>query len=224
MSKRVNPSAPCNYQGKKVLLVEGNTDCHVVLALCIAHQVENNLFGLYDCGNDDQALKRLNALIETSTEQPDIIGLMLDADQNDARNRWERIKTKLQGRPYDFPLEPVSSGTIIIPTEPGYPRLGFWLMPNNRDLGMLEDFVQEMIPAPCLEVVERCLAIAREANCATYKRLHHAKAIVHTYLAWQDVPGHPIGQSITAKVLIPETVIARNFTSWLSNLFKADVN
>ncbi len=64
MSKRVNSLSPCHYEGKKVLLVEGNTDCHVVMALCKEHQVENNLFGLYDCGSDTQALRRLNALID----------------------------------------------------------------------------------------------------------------------------------------------------------------
>lgn len=224
MSKRANPVAPCNHKGKKVLLVEGSTDCHVVLALCIAHQVEDELFGLYDCGNDDLALKRLNALFDASVEKPDIIGLMLDADQPNAQRRWESIKGKLHGRPYDFPTEPVPSGTIIDPSEPGNPRLGFWLMPNNQEAGMLEDFVTEMMPVNAVNVIQHCLEIARNENCTTYKKGHQAKAIVHTYLAWQDEPGHPIGLSITTGALVPETITARNFTNWLGLLFGANTS
>jgi len=63
------------------------------------------------------------------------------------------------------------------------------------------------------------LAFAREGGAASYKTVHQAKAVVHTYLAWQDEPGHPIGQSITAKVLQPTTPTAHYFTDWLGSLF-----
>lgn len=220
MSKHGNTSSPCFHTGKKVLLVEGNTDCHVVMAICGAHNVENNLFGLYDCGSDEQAIRRLNALIAApESEQPLTIGLMLDADQQGAEGRWQRITRKLQGKPYAFPPSPVPNGTIIDASEPGYPRLGFWLMPNNQTTGMLEDFIKEMIPAAHVDLIERCLLIARDEGCATYKPVHQAKAVVHTYLAWQDEPGHPIGQSITARVLKPQTPTAHQFTGWLAALF-----
>lgn len=220
MSKRGNSSSPCFHTGKKVLLVEGNTDCHVVMALCGAHNIENNLFGLYDCGSDDLAIRRLNALIDApEAEQPQIIGLMLDADQQGALGRWQRITQKLQGKPYSLPPTPVVNGTIIESSETGYPKLGFWFMPNNQTTGMLEDFINEMIPATHTEFIEQCLTTARAEGYATYKEVHRAKAIVHTYLAWQDEPGHPIGQSITARVLQPQTSTAYLFTGWLASLF-----
>ncbi|RZK23646.1 MAG: hypothetical protein EOO63_17600 [Hymenobacter sp.] len=223
MSKRAN-SSPCHHEGKKVLLVEGNTDCHVVMALCQVHQVENNLFGLYDCGSDDLALRRLNALINApATDRPAIIGLLLDADQQGPESRWRSIRQKLLDKPYELPDVPVASGTVLDASEPDYPRLGFWLMPNNQTTGMLEDFVNEMLPAPCVELIEQCLLLARESGAATYKPAHQAKAIVHTYLAWQDEPGHPIGLSITAKVLQPTTATAYRFTEWLGALFSNSI-
>ena len=222
MSKRANSSSPCQHEGRKVLLVEGNTDCHVVMALCKEHQVENNLFGLYDCGSDTQALRRLNALVDAPTsDRPFIIGLLLDADQQGPASRWQSIKQKLRDKPYQLPDEPVPNGTILNASESDYPRLGFWLMPNNQTVGMLEDFISEMIPAQHVILVEQCLAFARESGAASYKTVHQAKAVVHTYLAWQDEPGHPIGQSITAKVLQPTTPTAYYFTNWLGSLFSS---
>jgi len=33
---------------------------------------------------------------------------------------------------------------------------------------------------------------------------HKSKAVIHTYLAWQNEPGMPLGQAITARALNPE--------------------
>nr|WP_254435729.1 DUF3226 domain-containing protein [Dolichospermum sp. UHCC 0260] len=46
-----------------------------------------------------------------------------------------------------------------------------------------------------------------------------SKAIIHTYLAWQDEPGYPMGQAITKQSLRPHTDIAIKFTDWLTRLF-----
>lgn len=216
------PANLCKDTGPKVLLVEGNTDCHVVMALCGAHQVADGLFGLYDCGSDTQAIRRLNALLAApATERPHIIGLLLDADQQGPASRWQSLRQKLQDKPYHLPAAPVPHGTVLEPTDPDYPRLGFWLMPDNQQVGMLEDFVGEMIPAAHVAVIQHCLAIAQESGATTYKPTQQAKAIVHTYLAWQDEPGHPIGQSITARVLQPTTPTAYQFTEWLGVLFSS---
>ena len=41
----------CKQDTDKVLLVEGSNDCHVVMALCTAHDVLET-FGIYECGSD----------------------------------------------------------------------------------------------------------------------------------------------------------------------------
>lgn len=203
---------------KNTLLVEGNADKRVIEALCAAHQVATNLFIIGEpCGSDNQVLQKLNALIPASN-RPACIGLVLDTDQNGVASRWQSIRSKLGEHPYQLPEMPDEYGTVIESSDYLYPRLGFWLMPNNRDLGMLENFVQEMIPSACVENIERILPQAG-TECATYRPLHRTKALVHTYLAWQDEPGRPMGQAITAQVLRPETPTAYQFTEWLSRLF-----
>jgi len=201
-----------------ILLVEGTNDYHVIGALCRVHGPSIELFKTEDCKGDGKALKRLNGLVAGS-EKPLVIGLMLDADRPDVAGRWQSIQHKLREQPYQLPAQPVTTGTIISSTEMGYPRLGFWLMPNNQDAGMLEDFIKEMIPPNCVSIVEQSLEQAQLNACFTYKAVHQAKAIVHTYLAWQDEPGQPIGQAITAQALQPNTDTAIQFSAWLNNLF-----
>jgi hypothetical protein len=53
------------------------------------------------------------------------------------------------------------------------------------------------------------------------KEVHYSKALIHTYLAWQDEPGKTLGQSITSHVL-QETEIAQAFVKWLMLLFEAE--
>ena len=52
----------CKSEAERVLLVEGKDDCHVILALAQYYRLPEN-FGIYECGNDANVLKRLNALI-----------------------------------------------------------------------------------------------------------------------------------------------------------------
>lgn len=206
----------CKHEGDAVLLVEGQNDCHVTLALCKSYQLTEN-FGIYECGSDSKALRRLNALIASSIP-PKVIGLMIDADRPNLAGRWSSIQSKLSNYDYTFPQFPIPDGTII-DSKNGLPRLGFWLMPNNRIDGMLEDFCCEMIDEQASATVEQCLQIAEASGHASFKMIHRSKAFVHTYLAWQDEPGKPLGQAITAQALRDNTTTAKTFIEWLTILF-----
>lgn len=205
----------CEHEGKHVLLVEGLDDCHVIMALCKAHNVPQH-FGLYDCGNDDRVLKRANALV-VQPQAPQIIGIVLDAD-NGTDRRWQSIKDKLKDYDYRFPETLPAEGTII-KTINGLPRLGVWLMPNNQVQGMLEDLCLDMVDVHTRGVVAQAVQDAQDAGVCTFKQVHFSKAVVHTYLAWQDEPGFPLGLSITRTALKPSTQTATLFTDWLKRLF-----
>ena len=206
---------PCKNESNSILLVEGIDDCHVIMSLCAAHNVPET-FGLYECGGDDQLLRRLNALI-IQPEAPKIIGIVLDADTG-VDDRWTSVRAKLRHYDYRFPEVPEIYGTIIEAEAP-LPKLGVWLMPNNQGAGMLEDFCIEMIEATAREAAETCVHGAQGKGVSTFLPTHFSKAVVHTYLAWQDEPGRPLGQAITTQALRPHTETARAFTDWLTLLF-----
>ena len=208
--------SPCKHEGSAVLLVEGANDCHVVLALCNKFAVPET-FGVYDCGCDSKALQRLNALISSSVP-PQAIGLVLDADDTGVDGRWRQICGKLSHYDYVLPGTPAPDGTVLGPVNE-LPRLGFWLMPNNCDSGMLEDFCLEMIEFVAVAATRECVELARSKGITTFREEHYSKAVVHTYLALQDEPGRPLGQSITAETLRVDTPTARVFVAWLNRLF-----
>lgn len=202
----------------KVLLVEGNDDLHAVKALCKFHHVPEN-FGVVDCNGKSGVLKQLNALI-VSADLPQVIGVMLDADQSSSA-RWQSIQNKLQNNNHQYPLPvvPYEDGTIIDSIE-DKPKLGFWLMPNNKDAGILEDFCTELAEPKSLDFARKCVKEASQMQVTTFKKIDHSKAVIHTYLAWQDEPGYPFGKAITAHSLKPNTEIALKFTNWLTQLFR----
>jgi len=218
MANNTKKKEICREDTDKILLVEGVNDCHVVMALCKANQVFKG-FGIYECGSDDKVLQRLNALI-TGSEPPKIIGIMLDVDsyEHTLASRWQGIKYKLREHNYDFPVHPNVNGTIVESIE-DKPKLGFWFMPNNQDCGMLEDFCAELAEPLSLAFARKCVEQARSQKLTTFKDVHFSKAVIHTYLAWQDEPGYPLGQAIGRQSLRSDNDIATKFTNWLTDLF-----
>ena len=76
-----------------------------------------------------------------------------------------------------------------------------------------------MVAGKAVKAAEDCVDKAGAKGVTTYKKNHRSKAVIYTYLAWQDEPGRPLGQSVTAKVLQPETELAKKFVNWLRELF-----
>lgn len=73
-----------------------------------------------------------------------------------------------------------------------------------------------------------CVDAARQQNFASFKKVHHSKAVIHTYLAWQDEPGNPLGQAITIafqkkllKIIRFQKVIALNFCNCYLKVLKS---
>jgi hypothetical protein len=142
---------------------------------------------------------------------------MLDADKS-LESRWESVQGKLKNYPYAFPSRPNTYGTVVEEIS-DKPKLGFWFMPNNQNPGMLEDFCAELAEPAALAFARECVGQASEREVATFKEVHRSKAVIHTYLAWQDEPGCPLGTAIASQALSPGSDIAVSFTQWLTTLF-----
>ncbi len=216
MAKKKNPCQCKN--GERVLLVEGKNDCHVIMNLCQAHDVPET-FCIHDWGSDDGVLKRLGALILEAKSEA--IGIVLDADipenKPDIKIRWQQVVDKLKKYGYTLPAQPDKKGTIH-PNFGKYPRVGIWLMPNNQETGMLEDFLKQLALPETLATAQSCVKCARRRKVTQFKEAYLSKAEIYTYLAWQDEPGKPFGIAITAHTLHPHTEIAYIFTDWLNRL------
>ena len=201
------------------LLVEGNSDKQVIDALCKQHQISNLFtFTFPSEGGIENLITTLPRKLKE--ENLETLGIVVDADL-DITARWQAVTNKLRDFGYqNIPKVPPETGWIYI--QPELPKIGVWVMPNNKLPGMLEDFVTYLIPAED-KLRDKAIAILddielEKLNC--YSIIHRQKAFIHTWLVWQSKPGMPMGQAITAKALSNESAIANIFVSWLNNLFQ----
>jgi hypothetical protein len=211
------------------LLVEGSDDLHVIRALRGRYKISEELFSVKipsdlasfqkenkDEGGKELLLKNLPRKLKESNLET--LGVILDADE-DLQASWESVRDKLIGFGYqNIPKYPLPEGWIY--SQPEFPKIGVWLMPNNQLPGMLEDFVQSLIPENDLlfPKAEQIIQEIETENLHKYKLSYRAKALIYTWLAWQKKPGKPMGQSITARVLQADTAIAAKFVIWLNQL------
>ncbi|MCY7352967.1 MAG: hypothetical protein LH606_20300 [Cytophagaceae bacterium] len=200
------------------LLVEGNDDQHVVWAIC-EKLVILETFDVVDCNSDSQAIGQLTSRIKLRNAS--VLGVVLDAD-TDLAKRWTQIQNKLQPFGYPVPETPDLDGTLIPSPGSGYPQVGIWLMPDNQSTGMLEDFAQQLIPESdqLLPIVQQIIAeLDTEPRKAKFKAVHKTKALIHTWLAWQEHPGTPMGQALTSSYLSTNHELCTRFVTWLNALF-----
>lgn len=217
MPKARKPPKPKPQQ----LLVEGINDRHVIWALCEQYQVPETFSVEIPMAEEGQGIDILLADLPFKLRENNLrtLGIVVDADR-DLLARWQSVRYRLSASGYqNIPEAPPPEGWVDAP--PDLPKVGVWLMPNNQLPGMLEDFVAHLIPPDdvLLPKAEGILQEIEQAGINCYSIVHHPKVLIHTWLAWQQTPGMPMGQAITARVLSHESEIAIAFVEWLNHLF-----
>ncbi len=205
--------------GWKILLVEGTDDEHVLKHICgnrgVAHLDE-----VKPHGSVDTLLESIPVRLKAS-EDGDIVGVVIDADTN-VDVRWHSLRDRLIDVGYqDVPADPAPDGTILDPPAGTLlPRVGIWIMPDNRTSGILEDFLRFLVPQEghLFKHVQSSVATIPEGE-RRFSAVTEPKAIIHTWLAWQKEPGKPLGTAITARFLDPNVAQVDVLVSWLNRLF-----
>jgi hypothetical protein len=205
--------------GRKILLVEGEDDKHVMMHICGTRGLPH-LDEIRSHNGIDHLLESFPVVIKAS-EDGDIIGIVLDAD-TELASRWQSLRDRFTRAGYDsVPMVPSMDGTIIEqPTDTLLPRMGIWIMPDNRSKGILEDFLKFLVPenSKLLDHVESSVKGIPDDE-RRFGPAAEPKATIHTWLAWQEKPGKPLGTAITAKYLDPSVPQVDVLVSWLSRLF-----
>lgn len=208
----VRGDEPQNY-----LLVEGNDDEHVLYSLLTYYQVPER-FKIRNKQGVDKLLETLD--VELKRSGLERLGIMVDADR-DLLARWQSLRSILGASGYHVPLTPDLNGTIIKQID--QPTVGIWVMPDNTLPGMLEDFASFLIPAddglwPLAEsVVQQVITTKR-----LFPESHLMKARIHSWLAWQEEPGTPLGLAITRRYLDADASHARQLIAWIRQLFELE--
>lgn len=198
----------------KILLVEGNDDLHVVLALLRKFNIPET-FQIVDCKGIDSLLKSLPVRLKASGVEK--IALIVDADQN-ISGRWIELGAVLKPLVADFPDIPAQAGTFLKTNT--NQEIMIWIMPNNEISGMPEDFINFLISEndSLKPYVDQSLTEIETAGLNNYPLNQHSKALIHTWLAWQEDPGTPLGLSITKRYLTTDEATCIRFVEWLTKI------
>ncbi len=203
------------------LVVEGKNDRHVIWALCEQHQLPETFSVEVPFAEDGQGIEVLLAELPIRLKQENLrtLGIVIDADR-DLSARWQAVRQRFNENGYHaIPESPLPEGWVYAP--PNLPKVGVWLMPDNQLPGMLENFVARLIAEddPLLHTATSVLRDIEKVELNRYALVQHPKALIHTWLAWQQTPGMPMGQAITARVLDSNSLLAIAFVEWLKRLF-----
>lgn len=210
----------------KILMVEAINDKFVIEKLLKRRKIEFDNFDITDYHNVEKLLHILPETIQLRA-YGEVIGVIVDADE-DMAGRWQVLQGILKRAGYaNIPQEPDRKGILL--KDEGYelPQIGIWLMPNNQINGRIEDFIRFLVPSndDLLPIAEKTVdnLITRKKN--RFSIPHRSKAVIHTWLAWQEKPGTQLGSAITYRVAKTQDHIlddrnASDFVEWLKKLFR----
>ncbi len=198
---------------EQILLVEGKNDEHIFGQIVNKHDIEKT----FEVENKEGDNLYISLPIYLKTDYQ-TIGIVVDADEN-INSKWDKLKNIFIKNGYEIPAKPQKNGAIIEHTK--LPKIGIWIMPDNNEKGMLEDFVAELIPNDdiLINYVDQSLEVIENDNVNKYKQIHHSKARIHTWLAWQKSPGTPMGLAIKKTYLNTNKDVCLLFINWINRLF-----
>lgn len=204
-----------NKQNPRLLWVEGKDDSAVVQSLCHAHGLPVGSFHVVEKEGLEPLVSGLR--VQLRAQWLERLGVVVDAD-DDAAARWARIRGIFTDLGYGELPDAVPAGGLVM-HPPNLPHLGIWIMPDNTVPGMLEDFAGKLIAAEDWLWIHAGEVVAGiPAEHRVFSDLHLAKARIHTWLAWQEEPGSPMGQAIGKGDLDAHAPLAEQFVDWLRRL------
>lgn len=214
----------------KILMVEGATEKRLIPELMEQRGVNWEPFsGQYavkinDCEGFASlvAPREIEATLKTSGLES--LGIVFDADDlhDGESNRWKSIRARFEDIGFNPPNNIPKDGLII--TQAGGPSIGAWMMPDNSNRGMLETFLQNLIPNdtgdnPLYDLAKQSVSKAKQLD-APFKDAHEDKAIIHSWLAWQNQPGAQLHDAIKFKLFDSQRDEATPFVNWFRKLFE----
>ena len=201
-----------------LLHVEGPDDEHAIYHLLIRHG-----FGHQDIPRfgDDKAgkqgvLSAISVAVRAGTGKS--LGFVMDANDS-PQNTWQAVTARLRKVGVQAPKE-IPEGGFVGESKDYGARVGVWLMPDNRKTGALEDFLRDLIEeGDPLFTHAKDSALEAKKYGAGYSDGDYLKAVLHTWLAWQEDPGYPYGKAIKARYFGADSATARRFINWFRDVY-----
>ncbi|GEM_PF-304762 len=158
------------------------------------------------------------------------LAVIVDADDEDAgglgcRRTIERVERIVQ--PFGFLLAPNSKNNLgglrfKHADGIGIADFGLWVMPNNQDKGMLEDWIKHCVSQKEQTLFQYATGVVSALPQPKFKPIHRTKAEVATWLAWQDSPGHGLYRALWEKDILidQDNKWYKGLVGWLQDIYQ----
>lgn len=217
---------------KNILLVEGEADRGFFEALCqlLSISADVRVATPKDTGGShntkEGVLRHLTAVLlpQLQDGQLERIGVVVDADRAAHGSGFavtlQRFTDALAQGSYQ--PDPTAAAGLVFSHPDGLADLGLWIMPNNLDEGMLEDWIKQ-----CVHPSESSLyrhaedSIDAIPGAPKFQPWHRTKAEVATWLAWQKKPEHGLYNAAQLDLIDVEAPLFTALQTWLRHVFAA---
>lgn len=224
-------------KNNKILLVEGESDKKLFEGVCERLSLETNVrvappkdFGAKEFNTKGGMFNMLPSFISQMADgHIKKFAAIMDADYPDpvggggmgyaeTVSRFTEIVSGFGFSPIRRAGQP--SGNFYAHND-GLEDISLWVMPNNKDNGMTEDWIKSCIidaEANLLEHVE--LSISNIPKPIRFKEIHKAKARIATWLAWQKIPGQGAYRALEHDLFNTSCASYTHMANWLNYIYK----
>lgn len=215
---------------KNILLVEGEADRAFFEALCKLWGVpvgQVKVATPRDAGHNKNTKQGIFIVLpiyidQLADGQIERLALMIDADSKVHGGGYDQAIQRLQGilSAKGYNQSPTATGGAQFVHSDGLNAIGAWIMPNNRDEGMLEDWVKQCLhPSEAALMTHAQLSIDQIPGGPKFKSLNRSKAEVATWLAWQTKPDHGLYNAAQTDLLDENAEYLVSLRGWLTQVF-----
>lgn len=220
---------------ESLLLVEGESDRGFFEQLCKQLQIDAKVQvvppkGIGGDRNTKQGVFNrlellLNQLVDSEAKLKKL-AVIVDADYpsisppDGYQNTVKKIEQFVN--PFGFSLinQENNNGLIFQNDSSDISDFGLWVMPNNGDDGMLEDFIKRCINSNEQPLFNHAQTTVSQLPSPKFKAHHCSKAEIATWLAWQKVPSHGLYIPIKDSLLDENNPLFEKLKNWLVHVFK----
>lgn len=213
-----------------ILLVEGQADCSFFTELCRTLDLDtivsvappkllgggqNNKQGVFNYL--PTLLKQLND--NENARFAIVVDADLTRDGGGVATAIQQVILRIQDSGFTSPPTGGLNQGFLFAHNDGLPDFGMWVMPNNQDEGMLENWISQ-----CKHPTEQVLFSLAQTAVATLQdpkfNAHRiTKAEVATWLAWQRKPGEGLYYTVKDHLLDENSPLYAGLCTWLRQVF-----
>lgn len=214
----------------KLLLVEGEADRGFFEQLCkvLALEADIKVATPKDVGGYGNSKQGVIKQFETQIRQLadgsiSRLGCIVDADYASENGlgfagTLAQLSDKLTAAGFTAKMGAAQAGLLF--EHEDFHDVGCWIMPDNQNEGMLEDWLCACRKATEQALIDYATATISALPETRFKAIHRSKAEIATWLAWQKTPGHGYYEAIRAGLLDTNHPAYLALCGWLEHLYR----